>query len=155
MKSVSELLKKLNGEYQPKFFNSSQIEEFLKTNENKVVIVLRLKENEEAYNNFDQDYTAFLSKLPNSPLKTAVGPLINKKLVFFGTAKNVDGTTYGRALISKNEKLAGIVLNSYALDISLRNGTTPSIDECIYSTYYGLIRAAVLIHKEEVKKDRS
>ena len=66
----------------------------------------------------------------------------------------VDGTTYSRALISKNEKLAGIVLNSYALDISLKEGSTPSIDECIYATYFGLIRAAVLIHKEEVKKDR-
>jgi hypothetical protein len=74
--------------------------------------------------------------------------------VFFGTAKNVDGTTYSRALISKNEKLAGIVLNSYALDISIKDGKTPSIDECIYSTYYGLIRAAAIIHKEEVKKDR-
>jgi len=154
LKTVKDLLKKLDGEYKPKFFNSSEIEEFLKNNENKVIIVLRLDENKSAYENFDRDFTAFLEKLPNSPLKTAVGALINKKLVFFGTAKNVDGTTYSRALISKNEKLAGIVLNSYALDISLKDGNTPSIDECIYSTYYGIIRAAVLIHKEELKKDR-
>jgi len=154
VKSVKDLLKKLNGEYTPRFFNGSEIEEFLKNNENKVIIVLRLKENQEAYANFDSDFTAFLNKLPNSPLKMAVGSLINKNLVFFGTAKNVDGTTYSRALISKNEKLAGIVLNSYALDISIKDGKTPSIDECIYSTYYGLIRAATIIHKEEVKKDR-
>ena len=154
MKSAKDLIKKLDGEYQPQFFNSSEIEDFLKSNENKVILVLRLKENENAYANFDKDFSAFLNKLPNSPLKTAVGSLVNKNLVFFGTAKNVDGTTYSRALISKNEKLAGIVLNSYALDISLKEGTTPSIDECIYSTYYGLIRAAVLIHKEDIKKDR-
>lgn len=154
MKTVKDLLSKLNGEYTPKFFNSSEIETFLKENENKVIIVLRLDENKNSYENFDRDFSAFLNKLPNSPLKTAVGMLINKNLVFFGTAKNVDGTTYSRALISKNEKLAGIVLNSYALDISLKDGTTPSIDECIYSTYYGMIRSAVIIHKEEIKKDR-
>ena len=154
MKSAKDLLKKLDGEYTPRFFNSSEIEDFLKNNENKVILVLRLKENQEAYANFDSDFTAFLNKLPNSPLKTAVGTLINKNLVYFGTAKNVDGTTYSRALISKNEKLAGIVLNSYALDISIKDGKTPSIDECIYSTYYGLIRAAIIIHKEEIKKDR-
>ena len=154
MKTVKDLLKKLNVEYTPKLFNSSEIETFLKENENKVILVLRLDENKTAYDNFDKDFTAFLDKLPNSPLKTAVGTLINKQLVFFGTAKNVDGTTYSRALISKNEKLAGIVLNSYALDISLKDGRTPSIDECIYSTYYGIVRSAVLIHKEEIKKDR-
>ena len=154
MKSAKDLLKKLDGEYTPRFFNSSDIEEFLKNNENKVILVLRLKENQEAYANFDSDFTAFLNKLPNSPLKTAVGNLINKNLVYFGTAKNVDVTTYSIALISKNENLAGIGLNSYALDISIRDGKTPSIDECIYSTYYGLIRAAIIIHKEEVKKDR-
>lgn len=154
MRSAKDVVKKLDGEYQPRFFNSSEIEDFLKTNENKVIIVLRLPENQDAYTNFDKDFSSFLNKLPNSPLKTAVGSLMNKNLVFFGTAKNVDGTTYSRALISKNEKLAGIVLNSYALDISLKEGSTPSIDECIYATYYGLIRAAILIHKEEVKKDR-
>ena len=154
MQSVKEIIKKLDGNYQPRFFNSSEIEDFLKTNENKVIIVPRLPENQEAYSNFDKDYSSFLNKLPSSPLKTAVGSLVNKNLVFFGTAKNVDGTTYSRVLISKNEKLAGVVLNSYALDISIKDGNTPSIDECIYATYYGLIRAAVLIHKEEIKKDR-
>ena len=71
MKSVKDLMSKLGGEYKPRFFNSSEIEEFLKSNENKVILVLRLKENQEAYDNFDKDFTAFLNKLPNSPLKHA------------------------------------------------------------------------------------
>lgn len=152
--NAQTLLKKLDSDYAPKFFNSSIIDEFLKNNEKKVVIVLRIPENEKAYVNFDKDFSIYLGKLPNSPLKKAIGFLYNKKLIFYGTAKNTDGKTYSRVLISKNEKLAGVVLNAYALDISLRDGTTPSIDECIYASYFGLIRAAVIIHKQEVKRDK-
>ena len=148
------LLKRIDMDFQPKFFNGSDIEDFLKNNEKKVIIVLRVDENKSAYDNFDNDFSAYLEKLPQSPLKIAVGRLFNKRLVYYGTAKNADGTTWNRLLISKNDKLAGIVLNAYALDISIKNGTTPSIDDVVYSTYYGLVRAAVIINKQEIIKDK-
>lgn len=152
--TVKNLLKKLDTEYIPKFFNGSLISDFLKNNEKKVIIVLRIDENEKPYNTFDGEFSAYLSKLPNSPLKKSVGFVFNKKLIFYGTAKNTDGITYARVLISKNDKLAGIVLNSYALDISIREGSTPSIDDVIYASYYGLIRAAAIIHKQEIRRDK-
>lgn len=148
-----KLLKKFHADYQPKYFNSSEIENFLKMNENKLVLVLKIDENQSLYEKFNSAYSTSLSKLPNSILKDAVGSLFNKNLVFLGIAKNVDGTIYSRALISKNEKLAGVVLNSHSLDISLKDGNTPSINECIYATYFALVRASMIIHKQEVRKD--
>ena len=150
MKNIAERLK---NDFTPRLFNSNVIEDMLKTNEVKVIIVLRNEENSKAYENFDNDFGLYLEKLPNSSMKKIVSFIFNKKLVFYGTAKNEDGTAISRCLISKNDKLAGIVLNSYALDISISKGDTPQIDECIYATYSGIIRAATILRKQEIRKD--
>lgn len=148
-----DINKKLSKEYNPKFFNSNAIETLLKENENKVILVLRSGDNLKAYEIFDKDFSAYLEKLPQTPMKRTVGSLFNKQMVFYGTAKSTDITTLSRVLITKNEKLAGIVLNAYSLDISVSKGETPQIDEAIYATYSGLIRAGIIINKQEVRKD--
>lgn len=145
--------KKLIKDYKPKFFNQSEIEKFLKTNEENILIVIRDKKNKRVYETFDSDFSAYLEKLPSSIMKKQVGQIFNRKLVYIGTSKNKEYTIISRVLLSRNEKLAGVVLNSYALDISLSTGSTPQIDEAICATYYGLIRAAIIDSKQEIKKD--
>lgn len=153
MRTKEDILKKINTDFKPQYFNNSAIEDFLKSSESRLILVLRSSENTKQYENFDNDFSKYLEKLPDSNLKKTVGFLFNKKLVYYGATKNVEGTTYVRLMISKNEKLAGVVLNAYALDISIKDGTTPQMDEAVYTAYYGLIRAATIINKEEVKKD--
>ena len=148
-----DVLKKLDKDFIPRYFNSSEIEKLMKENEQKVIILLRSSKEKEAYNNFDNDFSIYLDKLPQSNMKKYVGILFNKNLVYFGTTKIKDLTTVSRVLLTKNEKLAGIVLNSYVLDISVAKGSTSNIDECICGTYLGLIRAAILSNKQEIKKD--
>lgn len=148
-----DLPKLLKSEFEPKYFNNSEIEKLMKENEDKVLLTLRTPENDKSYSSFDNDFSTYLDKLPNSPLKTAVSFLFNKKMVFIGAHKTKDVTTISRVLLTKNEKLAGVVLNSYALDISLSTGSCPQIDECINGAYLGIIRGAIISNKQEVKKD--
>ena len=143
----------LAREFKPKFFNQSDINNLLTKIEDELVLVVRSKNNQKIYNTFDEDFTAYLTKLPASTMKKQVQQIFNRQLVYFGPSKNRDFVINSRALVSKNEKLVGIVLNSYALDININTGSTPQIDEAIYATYYGLVRAATVINKQEIKKD--
>lgn len=144
---------RLSRDFKPQFFNTSEIETLLKNNEEKVIINVRTKESKAAYDTFDADYSAYLNKLPASNMKKYVSELFNRRLVFIGVNQNKDLTTFSRILITKTDKVAGIVLNGYSLDISPEKGTTPQIDNCIFATYVGLIRAALIINRQEVKRD--
>ena len=151
---LSNLIQKLNKDFQPKFFNSCEIQEYLKQNEIGVITLLRKPDTKAIYDTFDSDFKVYLEKLPNSPLKKTVSEIFNRQLVFFGAAKNINGTVYLRVLISKNDKLAGIVLNAYTLDISLKTGACSAIDNVVSAVYYGLLRAAIIIHKQEILRNK-
>ena len=150
---LKNIEKFLAREFKPKFFNQSDINNLMTNVEDQLVLVVRSKNNQKSYNNFDEDFSAYLTKLPASIMKKQVQQIFNRQLVYFGPSKNRDYVINSRGLISKNEKLVGIVLNSYALDININTGSTPQIDEAIHSTYYGLIRSAAVINKQEIKKD--
>lgn len=154
MFNEKQIIKKLDNEFKPRIFEPNPIDEVLKSSESKVIIVMRQEKNASAYSAFDNDFSLYLDKIPTSPVKKYISSLFNKKLIFFGTAKNNDITSISRILITKDDKLAGIVLNSYALDISISKGETPQIDECVYASYSALVRAAVIINKTEIRKDK-
>jgi len=153
MSLKEKLLAKLKS-FNPRFFNQSALEALLKNSENKIILTLRTDPNHvAAYKKFDETYSAYLSKIPQSTMKTYVSALFNKKLVFFGVSQNKEGNIFSRALITKTDKLAGIVVNAYAIDISLVTGETSSIDEAIHATYSGLVRSAAILNKVQIKKD--
>lgn len=150
---LKNIEKFLAREFKPKFFNQSDINNLMTSIEDQLVLVVRSKNNQKSYNTFDEDFSAYLSKLPASTMKKQVQQIFNRQLVYFGPSKNRDFVINSRALVSKSEKLVGIVLNSHALDININTGSTPQIDEAIYATYYGVVRAAAVINKQEIKKD--
>ena len=150
----NQKIEKLLKKFPPQNFTSNPIENVLKENESKVILLLRNEKNAESYNGFDTDFDQYLNKLPTSLMKKYVSNLFTNNLVFIGTAKNTDITTLSRVLITTDDKLAGVVLNAYALDIKLTKGETPQIDECIYATYAGIIRAACLTRKTEIRRDK-
>jgi hypothetical protein len=92
--------------------------------------------------------------MPSNDVKKYVEFVFNKGLVFIGFSPKKTPAVFSRLLISKEGKVAGVVLDSGDLDIALQSGETPSIDDCIYAVYYSLIRSGVLAFKNEVSKDK-
>ena len=138
----------------PKIFNDEgSINDFLRTQEAHVCYVInRCESNNANYVNFDKDYAELLEKLPNSIMKRHVSALFNQKLIFYGSTKNNSGSVFSRVFITKNDKIAGVLHNSFALDIDELTGHIKSNDT-LYATYHGLIRAVTVIFKQEILKD--
>lgn len=136
------------------FTHSNPIADILQKDERKFLIKLRTKEAKPVYDRFDNDFGLYLSKLPNNPVKEYVGRLYNERMFFIGTSKTGEISSYSRLLITKENRLAGVALNAYQLNIDVDDGSTSDIDECIYATYSAVVRAGALINEKEIKKDR-
>ena len=75
-------------------------------------------------------------------------------MIFLGIAKIKPDNVIARSFITPDDKLAGIALDSQQLGVDPTTGSTNSIDECIYATYFSLVRATVYIHKSDVRKNK-
>ncbi len=141
---------KLNKRFQSNSFNDSVVDNVLVTPQVSIHVILQSKNNENIYNNFYEQFGLFLKKLPNNAVKKNVENLYNKKLIYIGF---VQGSNQAKEISSRvllndsNNKLSGIVLNSNNLNIDISTGDTSNIDNCIYATYFGIIRSAVIINK--------
>lgn len=135
-------------------YNSTPVSDALKTEEINIFWLDKEPGNKESYGRFNEDFKMFLSKMPSNDAKKHVEFVFNKGLVFIGFSKSKTPAVFSRLLLSKAEKVAGIVLDSQDLDISINTGETPSIDDCIYAVYYSLVRAGVLSNKTEIARDK-
>jgi len=112
------------------------------------------KENSLIYSTFMEDLSTYLLKLPNSDVKRQVQNLINKNLIFLAVSKVKTDNLFVRLLLTTENKLAGVVLDTQQLKIDPTNGSAESIDECVYAVYFGLVRAAVIINKDKIRQDK-
>ena len=150
-------MKKFNiaKRFPPKFFNGNPVEDILKRSEEAILMLFRLERSNDIYDRFDNDFSLFLSKLPNSKAKDITSDLFNKDLVFIGqSTQKKQGNIMSRVLLTQDDRFAGIVLNSSNLEIDTATGNCPAIDDCIYATYAGMIRATTIINEKEIKKDK-
>lgn len=149
-------IKRILSSYIPRQFNSNEIEDMLLSSESKITVFLRQKETKKAYENFDSDLSTFLDKVPDTPMKKYVSSLLARKLLFFGSSKMEGGIpAISRLLITRDDKLAGVVINNLYVNISLATGRTNEIEEVAYGAYAGLIRAAFLLRKKEIRRDKA
>ena len=109
----------------------------------------------EAYKNFDNMFGVFLSKFSDSyPIKQVVKIPYESKIILFGVpVQESKGEIFVRCAIDDQNRLFGIVLDVRKLGIDLTTGETLHIDNCIYATYYGMVRAAVITQYSIVKED--
>ncbi len=126
--------------------------------ERKLLIIQRLKENNEltsVYKNFFDQFKLFLYKLPKNNVKTIVEKAFNNQNIYLGVtfSQSDDVKKIFARVVLDNNKLVAVVLNSKALEIDITTGDSDNIDNSIYATYYGILRAAILLNKEKIKKD--
>jgi hypothetical protein len=152
MKNISKQIDRL---FPPKYFNDSEINTILTTKEKQIMIILRDKEYADLYSNFDDQFETYLKKLSSSNAKKFVSKIFSDRLVFIGmtSGQRVD-SIFSRLLISdKGNIVNGIVLDSNVLDIDIATGDTSSIDNCIYATYFSIIRSGVIANSAAIIKD--
>jgi len=140
--------------FQPKFFSNSDVNNILLDSEQKMLVIDKNSESESIYTNFYNDLSTYISKLSNNSVKSQVQNLLNKDLIYLGLSKTKIDNIFSRLLITTDNKLAGIVLDTQQLAIDPITGSCESADECTYAVYFGLVRAAVVLNKDEIRKDK-
>lgn len=143
----------INKQFLPTFFSDTDINSLLSVDEQKI-LTLRKGENAEIYNTFQQEFSSYLAKMPNNIVKETGRNLLNKDLIFLGIAKIKPDNVVVRSFLTAANKFAGIVLDAQQLGIDPTTGSSSSIDECIYATYFGFIRATVLLNKTEIRQNK-
>lgn len=145
----------IDKKFQSKFFSNSDVNNILLDSEQKMLIVDRNKESAEVYKTFYDDLSTYLSKLSNGSVRQHVQNLLNKDLIFLGLSKTKIDNIFSRLLITTDNKLAGVVLDTQQLAIDPLTGSCESADDCVYAVYFGLVRAAILLNKDEIRKDKN
>jgi hypothetical protein len=109
----------------------------------------------EAYNNFDNMFNIFLSKFSDSyRIKKVVKIPFDAKIILFGApVTELKEKLFVRCALDDQNRLFGIILDTVSLGINMETGDTLNIDNCIYATYFGMIRAAVVTQEKLVKED--
>lgn len=145
---------KIDKLFPPRRFNDSSVSGMLATREKNIYVIERSEKHADTYKTFDEIFSVYLNKLPGNNIKKYVTNLFNKKLVFIGTSTSSKNDTIFSRIFLPTTKLNGIVLDSNILDIDVSTGETNNIDDCIYATYYGLVRASILTNKDAVSKNK-
>jgi len=144
----------VNKIFQANFFSDSDVNSVLKSDEQKILIIKKDKAGLPIYQTFNQDFSDYLNKMPDNSVKEQCRNLLNKDLIYLGVAKAKPDNVVVRVLITQGDELAGVVLDSQQLGVDPITGSAEAIDECVYVSYFGLIRAAVLVNKSEMRQDK-
>ena len=132
-------------------FNSKKNADINKVYNQKGDMIVYTK-NEFNYKEFYELFGLYLSKMPNNLMTKQVNNLYNRKGIFSGM-RLVKSNIYPYSrLIIKDKKLNGVVLDTQQLNIKL-DGETDNIDNCVYSTYFSMIRAAIICNEDDILGD--
>lgn len=106
------------------------------------------------YENLYSDMRLFLRKMPKNQVTESVFQLLNHNGLFVGYhQKRTEVPIYSKVMITRSNELAGVILSIQDLGIDDRTGETDSVDDCIYASYFALIRAGLLCYEKEFKAD--
>jgi len=140
--------------FPPRRFNDSSVSNMLATREKNIYVIERSEKYQSAYDTFDELFKVYLIKLPGNNVKKYVSNIFDKRLIFLGTSTSAKNDAVFARLFLPDTKLNGVVLDSNILDIDVSTGETSNIDDCIYASYHGLVRAAVLVNKNIISKNK-
>lgn len=140
--------------FKSKFFSDSDVNNILQDDEQKILLILKDQKSAAIYSTFNEDFFLYLSKLPNNIMKQQVQNLVNKDLIYLGLSKSKPDNVFVRLLLTVENKLAGVVLDTQQLNIDSVTGSSESIDECVYASYFGMVRAAVILNKSLIRQNK-
>jgi len=124
----------------------------LQKTEHGILVYSKKNENID-FDTFFTDMRLYLKKMPKNNVTENVFKLLNSNGIFLGLyEKKKEFSIYSRILLTTDNKLAGVVLETADLNIGF-NGETDNIDNCIYATYFALIRASLKCNPETLKTD--
>lgn len=137
-----------------RYFNTTDVDNPILSPEKKAILITPTTY-PEIYKQLYNDLSLFITKLNDTPAKTAVNEIYNRKLIYL--MKHFSQTKRGifGGCFFNGSKLWGIGLDVVELDIDPETGITSSIDSCFYAVYFHYIRSAVLTNVSEIKKDTS
>jgi hypothetical protein len=105
------------------------------------------------YIGFYELFNIYLKKMPSNNVTKYTKTILDRKGVFVGAHLTKPKlSVFSRALITNDLKLAGIVLDNASFDIQ-EDGSTDNIDDCIYATYYTLIRSIIICNRTKIYSD--
>jgi hypothetical protein len=140
--------------YKVKQFNSKYNDELFKSFKNIESSMYVLKKEDFNYKAFYELFNLYLKKMPNNNVTKYSKSIIDRNGVFVGLHGSPPPkiSVFARVNITSSFKLAGIALDSRFLEIN-KDGETDNIDNCIYATYFSLVRAAVLCNEKKINSD--
>lgn len=106
------------------------------------------------YERFNQDFSLYLNKLPNTPAKKYVTEVFNRDLVYLGINQLARSEGFFVKVMDFGDSLSAIVLDIKDLEIDIKTGETKNIDDCIYAAYYGFLKATVIANKNGIRGDK-
>jgi len=129
--------------------NDNELSQQMRESEHQIAVISKDSFN---YKQLYEDMNLFLKKMPKSNVTEYVGRLLNLEGVFVTLQTSKPSLpVYSRVLVTKDNKIAGVSLSSYKLNIEPRTAESDSIDDCIYATYFGLIRGSLLCNDNHVQ----
>ena len=142
-----------NRSFPIKKFNKSSIDAVIEKGSTLSAVMPKSEQYKEVYDNFNEQFKLYLSKLPNSKMKQQVTLVFNRGLIYLGTTtSNSQSGIYCRPLQDNTHTYAYVLLTNQ-VDIDLKTGDVKNIDEAIFSSYQGIIRDTIISFKEPIKKD--
>jgi len=136
------------------FFADSDVNDILRVEETKIAVLKRTPQSASIYDTFKSDFSTYLTKMMAGYVKDNCMSLLNKDLILLGIAKTKPDNVVCRNLITKEDKLAGVVLDMQQLGIDVATGSTETIDQCVYATYFSLLRAGIYVNKTRIRQDK-
>lgn len=132
--------------------DDNKIAEKLQKTEHNVLVYSKKNDNID-FDVFFTDIRLYLKKMPRNNVTTNVTKLLNNDGLFLGQSQQKkDVPIYSRILLTNDNKLAGVVLDVVDLGIGL-DGETDSVDECIYASYFAIVRSALKCRSNDLKTD--
>jgi len=111
--------------------------------------------NKKLYTTFNSDFSIFLVKIPSSPLKKWATVAYDKKAVLLGHQTTGQRIGLVNKISLNHGKVTGIILDAdnIGLNTADDNPSVSDIDKAVYSTYHGMIRAAVNLSFFKIRRD--
>ena len=136
------------------FYGEAHANKALQADEEHMLRIIKDDKSKALYDTFNNDFNIYLQKLPAGPVKSNVSKAFNRSLIYLAVAKiKLDNAFSKIVLVDNDTKLSQILLSTQQLNIDPLTGKTKTIDECVYATYFSLIRAAIITNKKDVRQD--
>jgi hypothetical protein len=119
--------------------------------EKDTLVLIKNKESEEIYKNFNDKLSIYLSKIKNQS-SSICSMLLNKDIIYLGMLSKANTAILG-TYATEGEKISAIVLNVNNLDMDFKTGEIFDPENINYIIYFQFIRAITEIFFKEIERN--